>query len=57
MDLQKYQWHGKRLKTQSGGIWIKLASDQSVRHPDSNGVNETQTQAHMRKIQQVKVYV
>jgi len=47
----------KRLKTQSGRIWINLASNQSARHPDSNDVNDTQIQDDLKKLEQVKVQV
>ena len=36
---------------------LKLASDHSVCHPDSNSVNDTEIWVHMKKIEKFKFYV
>ena len=43
------------LKIQSEKKSINLASDRSVRRPNSNGVNDTPIQVCMKKIEVVKV--
>ena len=46
-----------RIKTQSVRIYIKLALVRRSHHPDSNGMNDTQIRARMKKLEQVKVQV
>lgn len=41
----------KGSKIQRGKIWINLTSDRSARHPDSNGVDDTQIRVQVRASQ------
>ena len=44
----------RRLRIKSGKIWVSIETNRSARHPDSNGVNDTQIGFHMKKLEQVK---
>ena len=45
------------VKIQSGRISLKIGSDWSDRHPDSNGVNGSPIQVRMEELEQVKFLV
>lgn len=46
-----------KLKNQSVRILINLVSDRRAYHSNSNGANDTQIWAHIKKLEQVKVNV